>query len=53
MTNSALVRVDLGEYTDMSSVAGLIGSRPGLVGSDEGDFLPSKSAGLLTRGPIR
>jgi len=37
--DSALVRVDLGEYTDMSSVAGLIGSRPGLVGSDEGGFL--------------
>ncbi len=37
--DSALVRVDLGEYTDMSSVAGLIGSRPGLIGSDEGGFL--------------
>jgi ATP-dependent Clp protease ATP-binding subunit ClpB len=37
--DSALVRVDLGEYTDKSSVSGLIGSRPGLVGSDEGGFL--------------
>ena len=37
--DSALVRIDLGEYTDKSSVSGLIGSRPGLVGSDEGGFL--------------
>lgn len=36
---TALVRIDMGEYKDKSSVAGLIGSRPGLVGSDEGGFL--------------
>jgi ATP-dependent Clp protease ATP-binding subunit ClpB len=29
----------MGEYKDKSSVSGLIGSRPGLVGSDEGGFL--------------
>jgi ATP-dependent Clp protease ATP-binding subunit ClpB len=37
--DNALIRIDLGEYTDKSSVSGLIGSRPGLVGSDEGGFL--------------
>jgi ATP-dependent Clp protease ATP-binding subunit ClpB len=36
---SALIRIDMGEYKDKSSVSGLIGSRPGLVGSDEGGFL--------------
>ncbi len=36
---NALIRVDMGEYKDKSSVSGLIGSRPGLVGSDEGGFL--------------
>ena len=36
---SALIRIDMGEYKDSSSAAGLIGSRPGLVGSDEGGFL--------------
>lgn len=35
----ALIRIDMGEYQDQSSVAGLIGSRPGLVGSEEGGFL--------------
>ena len=35
----ALIRIDMGEYKDQSSAAGLIGSRPGLVGSDEGGFL--------------
>jgi ATP-dependent Clp protease ATP-binding subunit ClpB len=35
----ALIRIDMGEYKDQSSIAGLIGSRPGLVGSDEGGFL--------------
>lgn len=35
----ALIRVDMGEYKDKSSVSGLIGSRPGLVGSDEGGYL--------------
>ena len=36
---AALIRIDMGEYKDKSSIAGLIGSRPGLVGSDEGGFL--------------
>ena len=36
---TALIRIDMGEYKDPSSAAGLIGSRPGLVGSDEGGFL--------------
>jgi ATP-dependent Clp protease ATP-binding subunit ClpB len=35
----ALIRIDMGEYKDKSSVSSLIGSRPGLVGSDEGGFL--------------
>jgi len=35
----ALIRIDMGEFKDKSSVSGLIGSRPGLVGSDEGGFL--------------
>lgn len=37
--DNALIRIDMGEYKDKSSVSGLIGSRPGLVGSDEGGFL--------------
>ncbi|MEW6365999.1 MAG: AAA family ATPase [Acidobacteriota bacterium] len=37
--DSALIRIDMGEYKDKSSVSGLIGSRPGLVGSEEGGFL--------------
>ena len=37
--DTALIRIDMGEYKDASSAAGLIGSRPGLVGSDEGGFL--------------
>jgi ATP-dependent Clp protease ATP-binding subunit ClpB len=36
---TALIRIDMGEYKDGASAAGLIGSRPGLVGSDEGGFL--------------
>src|SRR5262249_37744420 len=35
----ARIRIDMGEYKDKASVSGLIGSRPGLVGSDEGGFL--------------
>lgn len=35
----ALIRIDMGEYKDKSSAASLIGSRPGLIGSDEGGFL--------------
>jgi ATP-dependent Clp protease ATP-binding subunit ClpB len=36
---TALIRIDMGEYKDKSSVSGLIGSRPGLISSDEGGFL--------------
>ncbi len=35
----ALVRIDMAEYKESHSVSGLIGSRPGLVGSDRGGFL--------------
>jgi ATP-dependent Clp protease ATP-binding subunit ClpB len=38
----SLIRVDMAEYKESSSVAGLIGSRPGLVGSDEGGFLTER-----------
>jgi ATP-dependent Clp protease ATP-binding subunit ClpB len=36
---SALIRIDMAEYKDAGSVSGLIGSRPGLIGSDQGGFL--------------
>ena len=36
---AALIRIDMAEYKDSGSVSGLIGSRPGLVGSEEGGFL--------------
>lgn len=39
---TALIRVDMGEYKDKGSVSGLIGSRPGLIGSDEGGFLTER-----------
>jgi ATP-dependent Clp protease ATP-binding subunit ClpB len=39
---TALVRVDMGEYKEKGSVSGLIGSRPGLIGSDEGGFLTER-----------
>lgn len=35
----SLIRIDMAEYKDAGSVAGLIGSRPGLVGSEAGGFL--------------
>jgi len=35
----ALIRIDMAEYKDSGSVSGLIGSRPGLVGSEQGGFL--------------
>ena len=35
----ALVRIDMAEYKESHSVSGLIGSRPGLVGSEKGGFL--------------
>jgi ATP-dependent Clp protease ATP-binding subunit ClpB len=37
--DSALIRIDMAEYKDSGSVSGLIGSRPGLVGSEQGGFL--------------
>src|SRR5262245_28670098 len=40
--DESLIRVDMAEYKESSSVAGLIGSRPGLVGSDEGGFLTER-----------
>jgi len=39
---SSLIRVDMGEYKEKGSASGLIGSRPGLIGSDEGGFLTEK-----------
>ncbi|MGE0555377.1 MAG: ATP-dependent Clp protease ATP-binding subunit [Gemmatimonadales bacterium] len=36
---AALIRIDMAEYKDSGSVSGLIGSRPGLIGSDQGGFL--------------
>jgi ATP-dependent Clp protease ATP-binding subunit ClpB len=39
---TALIRVDMGEYKDKGSVSGLIGSRPGLIGSDEGGYLTER-----------
>ncbi len=36
---AALIRIDMAEYKDAGSVSGLIGSRPGLVGSEQGGFL--------------
>lgn len=39
---TALIRVDMSEYKDKGSVSGLIGSRPGLIGSDEGGFLTER-----------
>jgi len=36
---AALIRIDMAEYKEAHSVSGLIGSRPGLVGYDEGGFL--------------
>lgn len=39
---TALIRVDMGEYKEKGSVSGLIGSRPGLVGSDEGGYLTER-----------
>jgi len=39
---TTLIRVDMGEYKDKGSVSGLIGSRPGLIGSDEGGYLTER-----------
>lgn len=39
---TALIRIDMGEYKEKGSVSGLIGSRPGLIGSDEGGYLTER-----------
>jgi ATP-dependent Clp protease ATP-binding subunit ClpB len=39
---TALIRIDMGEYKEKASTSGLIGSRPGLIGSDEGGFLTER-----------
>jgi ATP-dependent Clp protease ATP-binding subunit ClpB len=39
---TALIRIDMGEYKERGSVSGLIGSRPGLIGSDEGGYLTER-----------
>lgn len=38
----ALIRIDMAEYKESYSLSGLIGSRPGLVGSEEGGFLTER-----------
>lgn len=40
--DDSLIRIDMAEYKDESSISGLIGSRPGLVGSEEGGFLTER-----------
>jgi ATP-dependent Clp protease ATP-binding subunit ClpB len=40
--DAALIRLDMAEYQESYAVAGLIGSRPGLVGSEEGGFLTER-----------
>jgi ATP-dependent Clp protease ATP-binding subunit ClpB len=40
--DAALIRIDMAEYKESYAVAGLIGSRPGLVGSEEGGFLTER-----------
>src|SRR5260370_5104304 len=39
---TALIRVDMGEYKEKGSVSGLIGARTGLIGSDEGGYLTER-----------
>lgn len=39
----ALIRIDMAEYKESYSISGLIGSRPGLVGSEEGGFLTERA----------
>jgi ATP-dependent Clp protease ATP-binding subunit ClpB len=38
----ALIRIDMAEYKESYSVSGLIGSRPGLVGSESGGYLTER-----------
>ena len=40
--DDALIRIDMAEYKESHSISGLIGSRPGLVGSEEGGFLTER-----------
>ncbi len=40
--DDALTRIDMAEYKESYSVSGLIGSRPGLVGYEEGGFLTER-----------
>jgi ATP-dependent Clp protease ATP-binding subunit ClpB len=40
--DAALIRVDMAEYKESYAIAGLIGARPGLVGSEEGGFLTER-----------
>lgn len=39
---TALIRIDMGEFKERGSVSGLIGSRAGLIGSDEGGYLTER-----------
>lgn len=41
-TQDALVRIDMSEYMEPSSVSRLIGAPPGYVGHDEGGILTEK-----------
>jgi ATP-dependent Clp protease ATP-binding subunit ClpB len=40
--DAALIRIDMAEYKERHAVSGLIGSRPGLVGSEEGGQLTER-----------
>ncbi len=40
--DDSIIRIDMSEFKDSHSISGLIGSRPGLVGSDRGGFLTEK-----------
>jgi ATP-dependent Clp protease ATP-binding subunit ClpB len=40
--DDALIRIDMAEYKESYSVSGLIGSRPGLVGSEQGGYLTER-----------
>jgi ATP-dependent Clp protease ATP-binding subunit ClpB len=40
--DAALIRIDMAEYKESYAISGLIGSRPGLVGSGEGGFLTER-----------
>jgi ATP-dependent Clp protease ATP-binding subunit ClpB len=40
--DAALIRIDMAEYKESYAISGLIGSRPGLVGSEEGGQLTER-----------